>query len=332
MAESGNYTSVDLSISILAWNTRDFLKACLESIHRSTCRIRFEIIVVDNGSQDGAAEMVRREFPTVRLIRNETNLGFTAANNQAIRQSRGRYILLLNSDTEVQDGCLDLLVEQMDRADDVGAAAPRMFYPDGKPYPSIHPRYPDPLCCLSERSILTELFPGSTWVEKFRRRYFFIDESDYARDRDIAWGLGACLMVRRAAIDQVGLLDEKFFAFFEEIDWCLRMTQAGWKIRYYHQPVVHHHTAGSLRQDYDRITIIWHASRFYFYRKHYSIAAALSLKLIVASGVAVRLIKLVGRWLVGRGEARAEARRGLATYRRIFLMSLLHPWYSPNLR
>ena len=323
MVNSGHYTSLDLSISILTWNTREFLKSCLDSIYQRTRRIKFEIIVVDNGSHDGAAEMLRRDYPDVVLIRNETNLGFTAGNNQAFRRSLGRYVLLLNSDTEIREGALDRLVEVMDRDPDVGIGVPKMFYPDGKLYLSIHPRFPDPLSSLSERSFLTEKFPNGSCVDHFRKRYFFTSESDYTQDRDIAWGLGAAMMARRTAVDQVGILDEGFFAFFEEIDWCLRFKNAGWKVRYYHEPVVVHHTAGSLRQDYDRITAIWHRSRFYFYQKHYSWRDRLLLKLIVAPGILIRLIKLLFSLGKASDSKRKEIVQTLKTYGRIFMSAIV---------
>ncbi|OGH61770.1 MAG: hypothetical protein A3G34_14165 [Candidatus Lindowbacteria bacterium RIFCSPLOWO2_12_FULL_62_27] len=319
----------DLSISILTWNTRACLKACLDSIRRHTHEIRYEIIVVDNGSTDGAFEMLKQEYPGVRAIRHEENLGFTAGNNVALRAARGRYILLLNSDTVVREGCLDLWIRLMEGDPAVGVSAPKMFYPDGRLYLSIHPRFPDPLCCLSERSILTELCPRSGWVEHFRRRYFYTAESDYASDRDIAWGIGAALMLRRAAVEATGLLDVGFFAFFEEIDYCLRARAAGWRLRYYHQPEVIHISAGSLRQDYDRITHIWHASRFYFYRKHFSAPAMFALKALTATGIVIRLIKLLFRirWVSTAG---SEWRGTFKTYVRILLMSVLYPLFGPR--
>lgn len=316
-------TSLDLSISILTWNTREFLKSCLDSIYRHTRRITFEIIVVDNGSHDGAVEMVRQHYPEIILIRNETNLGFTAGNNQALSRCRGRYVFLLNSDTEIREGTLDLLVEAMDRDTDVGIGIPKMFYPDGKLYLSIHPRFPDPLSCLSERSFLTELFPDGACVARFRKRYFFTAETDYHQDRDVAWGLGAALMARRTAVDHVGLLDEGFFAFFEEIDWCLRFRNAGWKVRYYHEPVVLHHTAGSLRQDYDRVTTIWHHSRFYFYQKHYSWWDRLLLRLIVIPGIAIRLIKLLFSLGNPAELERKKILQTIRTYGRIFISAIV---------
>ena len=319
---------IDLSISLLTWNTKQFLKPCLDSIFSGTKRIGYEVIVVDNGSSDGTAEMLRTEYPRVIHIRNEKNLGFTAGNNQAIRASRGRYVLILNDDTELREGCLDRMVELMDADPRAGAATMKMFYPDGSLYPSIHQRYPTPLCCLCERSFLTELFPASRLVLWLKGLYFILDEREYARDQPIAWGIGAALMVRREAIERVGTLDEGFFIYFEEIDWCRRMRNAGWTIMYYHVPEIIHHTAKSVVQEYERMTIIWHKSRFYFYRKNYGRIRMWLLKLIVVPGIVVRLVKLTWRIAMGDpgGTDRQRAMRG--TYLKILVMSLFYPRFG----
>lgn len=323
-------TRVDLSVCILSWNTKDLTFACLDSIKRHTRRIAYEIILVDNGSHDGVSEGVRARYPEVKLIRNETNIGFTRGNNQALRESSGRYVILLNNDTEIEAGCFDRMVELMDADPAVGMGCCRMVYPDRSLYLNIHDEFPGPGNVMAERTLLSELLPGCRLHNHYRAKYTVTDPDAYEKDREIAWGLGAFLMARREVVERIGLLDEAFFIFFEEIDWCRRCVDAGWKVKYYAEPVVVHHTARSIVQEYPRMSQVWHHSRFHYFAKHHGLFAMLLLKLLTATGIVVRLGKYAFQAGRAAPEQAAALREMAAAYRRILRMSLFYPRYIVN--
>lgn len=200
----------DLAIIIVSYNVADLLAACLHSIFATTGDFAYEVIVVDNASRDHTAEMMAREFPQVEFIANDCNVGFAAANNQAIRKSRAPFVLLLNPDTEVRGNALQALCAAMRDHPEIGVLGPRIVNPDGS-LQSAARRFPSWHSILTGRHDfpLSEMHPG-------------IHRAD--------WVLGAALLVRREAIEQVGLLDENYFLYAEERDWCYRIKQAGWEI------------------------------------------------------------------------------------------------------
>jgi N-acetylglucosaminyl-diphospho-decaprenol L-rhamnosyltransferase len=253
-----------LSIVITSWNTSDLLKRCLASLLRCPQRCYFEVIVTDNASTDGSSEMVMREFPTVRLIQNMANLGFARANNRGIQASRGRYILLLNSDTVVPEGALARLTSFMDQHPDVGASGPRLLRPDGAPQPYSFGGDPT-LRYLLARDLKQALF----------HRHLHDWGTDIVQEVD--WVSGACLLVRRQAIEQVGLLDENIFMYFEDTDWCLRMRRAGWKV-YYNPGVEVIHIGGQSLAKNPSAQRSYYRSLEYFYAKHYGLLPRLLLR------------------------------------------------------
>ncbi len=216
---------MDLSIIIISWNTRDILRDCLRSVFENLGDIGAEVLVVDNASIDGSAEMVEREFSGVHLIKNGTNRGFAAANNQAMRCARGRYLLLLNSDTVVLGGVLAQSVRYMDEHFDVGALGCRVLNPD---------RSLQPTCFACPT--LAYLFLAATGLHSLAWPKFFGHHRmrHWRRDdeRDVDVVTGCYLMIRRTTIDEVGVLDESFFLYGEETDWCVRFKQAGWQVRF----------------------------------------------------------------------------------------------------
>ncbi len=272
-----------LSVIIVTWNVRDLLRECLRSVvgsqepgarsQESTdgrlppapCSLTPEIIVVDNASRDGSADMVRTEFPGVRLIANAENLGFARANNQGIRASQGRYVVLLNSDTLVPPGALAALVAFMDAHPDAGAVGPRLLRPDGTAQPYAFGGDPTPRYLLA-RGV--------------NRLIFRRPLHDWATDavQQVDWVSGACLMVRREAMDQAGLLDENIFMYFEDNDWCLRIRGAGWKVYYNPQAAITHIGGQSLAQN-PAARRAYGESLQYFYAKHYGPRALALLKL-----------------------------------------------------
>ena len=222
-----------LSISIVNWNTKDILRNCLKSIYESTHKISYEVFVIDNSSSDGSPEMVENEFPRVRLIENKENLGFAKANNQVIRLSNGRYILLLNSDTIVLDGALDKMVEFMNGHPDAGAAGCKLLDSDGSLQKSIN-KFPSLFHQCWGKSLLPTIFP------KIKVSYVIDEPHFYSRIQEVDWVTGAFLILSRHAVNQIGFLDERFFMYGEDTDLCWRIKKGGWKVYFYPETKVVH--------------------------------------------------------------------------------------------
>jgi GT2 family glycosyltransferase len=266
----------DLTIVIVNWNTRQLLLDCLASLPAATIGVTSETIVVDNGSTDDSVAAVREHFPDVRLIVNTANKGFAAANNQAIRASDGRYVLLLNSDTIARPLALARLVPFLDRHEDVGVVGPRLLNRDGSLQPSwaMFPR------------LWTELVGRKL---RLRRPYRTIDGSRaYATD----WIDGACMAVRREMLDSVGLLDESYFMYTEEVDWCYRIRRAGWQICYYPDAEVVHFGGQSSKRAATRMKAELYLSKLRFFGKHYGRTKA------IAFGLGLQAIFL-GKAIIG---------------------------------
>jgi len=303
----------DLSIVIVNWNVVELLRRCLGSI---VGELRtepgfdlvlpgtlwsYEIWVVDNASTDGSAEMVREEFPYVRLIANSENLGFTVANNQAIVKSMGKFILLLNCDTEVVEDALATMVAYMEEHSDVGVLGPQLRYPDGE-IQSSRRRFPTMATAYLESTILQQWFPDNNIL----RRYYIADVADDAT-QEVDWVVGACLMTRRQVVDQVGLLDEGFFMYSEELDWCYRIKQAGWKVVYLSAAVVLHYEGRSSAQIVPARHIYFQSSKVRFFRKHHGVVSGELLRCFLLASYAFQLCVEAPKWLLGhKKELRAE--------------------------
>jgi GT2 family glycosyltransferase len=267
--------SLDLSVVIVNWNVRDLLQRCVESVLSGQRSITTEIIVVDNASTDGSVEMLRAEFPQTIVIANPENRGFPAANNQGIVAARGRYVLLLNPDTQVLADALDTLVQYMDTHPDVGLVGPQLLYPDGQ-IQSSRRRYPT----------LATLFFESTWLESLAprsllRRYYVLDQPDNAV-LDVDWVTGAAMLARREAIQKVGGMDERFFMYSEELDWCRRIKAAGWRVVYHPAARVIHYEGKSSEQAVAARHVNFQRSKIRYARKYHGprVAAALRLYLL----------------------------------------------------
>ena len=243
-----------LLILIVSWNTRDLLRDCLQSLEPAA-HPEWDVLVVDNASTDDSVAMVRREFPTVRRIENAVNAGYARANNLGLRASVAPYALLLNSDTRATPGAIQGLVAFLNAHPEAGAVSPRLLRADGTPQPFAFGGDPT-LFYLLRRGVLRVT----------ARRYLH----DWATEetRSVDWVSGACLLVRRTAFEQVGLLDEGFFMYFEDNDWCLRLRRAGWKI-YYHPAQAIVHLGGQSLARNPQAQTSYEASLRYFHRKHY---------------------------------------------------------------
>ncbi len=265
---------IALSVLIVNWNVRDLLRRCLQSVLAPSLPDALEVIVVDNGSTDGSGEMVRTEFPQVHLIANPDNRGFTAANNQGLAVARGRYVLLLNPDTEVVGDALTTMVAFADAHPDVGVVGPQLLNPDGT-VQSSRRRFP---------TLMTALFE-STWLQPYapRRlltRYYVLDRPD-DEIQDVDWVTGAALMARREAIEQVGPLDERFFMYSEELDWCRRFRAAGWRVVYLPTARVIHYEGRSSEQVLPARHIHFQTSKVRYFHKYHGPVAAEVLRLVL---------------------------------------------------
>jgi GT2 family glycosyltransferase len=251
-----------LSIVIVNWNTQSLLRNCLKSVAEQT-NISHEVWVVDNGSTDGSPDMVRLEFPDVHLIANTDNKGFAAANNQALPLCQGEYILLLNSDTVVLEGALDSMVAHMHTHAHVGALGCKLLNADGSLQPSAHHFYG------TFRSLVENRLTHMLWRRRHRHTPF-LTFWDHSNTRQVDWVCGAVVMVRKHVIREVGLLDDSFFMYGEEIDWQMRMVKAGHQVWFLPHAQIIHFGGGSSAQAVTQMKKMEYKSREMFVEKHYS--------------------------------------------------------------
>lgn len=290
----------------MSWNTRELLGGCLASLaaHGPSGR-RLEVIVVDNGSSDGTANMVRRDWPGVRLMANSQNVGYTRANNQAIRVSRGEHLLLINSDALVTDGSLDRMLDGMDRDARVGAVGPRLVYGDGRWQRWTAGRAPTLRAAVNHYLFLERLFPRHPAFEGL-----YLGQ-DVRQPIQAEWVSSACMLVRRAALDEVGLLDESLFVYMDDVDLCQRLRDGGWTIWYCPEAEAVHFGSQSVAHRGAVSTVALRSFNGYFARRHGAWAAA-ALKVVQAAGFALRVGAYLGAALVQpsapvlRAQARAH--------------------------
>jgi len=282
----------DLSIIIVNWNTRDLLIECLNSILSTAADLAVEIIVVDNASTDGSPAVVQRRFPEVRLIGNVANIGFAKANNQAMAISQGRYFLLLNSDTVVLPRALGALVRFADEHSKAGVVGCKLLNADGS---------------LQESWASFPAFWSEVLGRNFRNRPQL---PGMCGAYEVDWVGGACLLVRSAAIQQVGMLDENYFMYSEETDWCFRIKRAGWKVYYLANAEITHLGGGSASRTSPVQLIRLYESKIRFFRQHYGVASASLLRhgLVIAN--VAGLARHGMRWLLW-ANGRAEISRRL---------------------
>ncbi len=260
-----------LSIVIVNWNTRELLRKCLASIFAYPPVGTLEVWVVDNASTDGSSAMVKHAFPSVNLIENQVNTGFAQANNQALRQCRAEYMLLLNPDTEVLPAALSTMLAFMQTSPQVGALGPRILNPD--------------------RTLQTSCYPVPTLTREFWR-LFHLDtlwpygvyhmahwKLDVSRQVEVL--LGACLLLRKSVLDEVGLLSEDYFMYTEEVDLCYRIAQKNWKIHWVPTAEIIHYGGQSTRQASRQMFIHLYQSKILFFRKHYGRLGAFLYKIIL---------------------------------------------------
>ena len=271
---------MSLSIIVVNWNTRDLLIQCLSSIYTNPPIDSFDVWVVDNASEDGSTEAVIRHFPQTTLVENDSNVGFATANNQAIHRSKCDYLLLLNPDTEVKPGALETLVQFMDHHMEVGAVGPRLLNPD--------------------KSLQVSCYLAPTLMREFWRLFHLDILWNYSSYPMFEWDLttvhkaeviqGACLLLRRKALDQVGLLDEDYFIYSEEVDLCLRLRRAGFHLYWLPQAEVVHYGGRSTERVQAEMFIHLYRSKVLYFRKNHGLHKSMLYKLILFIAAISRIL------------------------------------------
>ena len=253
----------DVSVCTVTLQARDFLRNCLYSLAQNT-RASFEIVVVDNGSFDGVADMVRDEFPRAQFIQNQANTGFTRPYNQAIQASRGRYVLLLNPDTLILPGAVDRLVAYLEEHREAGVVGPKVLNPDQTLQKPCKRGEPRPAAVFAYFTGLDRRFPNNKRLNEYLLGY--LDEN---QTHAVAGVSGCCMLIRREVIEQIGCLDETYYAYQEDADYCRRVRDAGWQVIYHPQAqIIHFGGQGGSRIQPFRSIYAWHRSYFIYYRKY----------------------------------------------------------------
>ncbi|QPC81896.1 glycosyltransferase family 2 protein [Phototrophicus methaneseepsis] len=283
----------DLGIVIVNWNTREYLDTCLQTVFASRGDFSYTVVVVDNASDDGSPDMVAENYPQVQLIRSDENTGYPRGNNMGLRALgyRGpgdvdaeapRYALLLNPDTQLPPDALFNMMKFMDQRPDVGVAGPKLILADGSLDKACRRGFPTPMVSLYHYSGLAKLFPKS---ERFGRyNMTFADVND---EIEVDSVVGAYMQIRKEAIEQTGLLDEVFFMYAEDIDWCYRIKQAGWKVWYHPAVTVYHIKRAASSQSRKAQFEFWRAMLI-FYRKHYRATTPIWLHSLIMMGLLLK--------------------------------------------
>ncbi len=282
---------LDLGIVIVSYNTRDLLRRCLQTVYAST-GVTFQVVVVDNASKDGSADMVLQEFPQVHLIASAKNGGFSIANNHGLRwlgysergvtDSAPRYAVLLNPDTEIPPDALHIITAQMDADPRIGIAGPKLVMANGQMDPACRRSFPTPWVSFTHFSKLGKLFPNSATFARYNMTFRSPDEA-YEVDSVV----GAYMQIRKQAIAATGLLDETFFMYGEDIDWCYRVKQAGFSVMYLPQTSVLH-LKSVVGKKSAKAQFEFYRAMLIFYRKHYRNSTPLPVHWLVMVGLMVK--------------------------------------------
>lgn len=270
---------MDLSIIIVSWNVASYLENCLESIFQNAPKCSFEIWVVDNASSDLTVQRIKTRFPQVHLIENSQNVGFAEANNQAIRQSSGRYVLLLNPDTLVHPNALQILVDFMDAHPEAGAA--------GSLY--LSPNQTIQYSCMPFPTVSKEFWRLFHLDNLWHYGTYDMNRWNRMKEREVESLQGACLILRRSVLDEIGLLDPDYFMYTEEVDLCYRIYKRGWKLFWVPQSIITHFGGQSTRQTATQMFLWLYRSKIMFVRKHFGEKKAREYKQILRLGAWVRI-------------------------------------------
>jgi GT2 family glycosyltransferase len=272
-----------LSVIIINFKTPDYTFECVQSIFDNVPAIGFEVIVVDNGSEDGSLEWIREAFPQVLCIQTGANLGFSKANNLGIHNARGEYVLLLNSDTKILDQSLDRLLEYLSSHPQAGVVGPRQVDGEGKLQLSWG-SFPTLVSELFRKLIHYRLSINDLKVRDYL-------EEKYAGPTQVDWVSGSCLLARKKALLEAGFLDERFFMYFEDIDLCRRIQNAGWQIHYNSDWTILHYGGASAKKNILHVLVEYRKSQLYFTRKYYGWKGVTVLKMLLLCKSLIHFIR-----------------------------------------
>lgn len=296
LKDPGKSHNMDVSVCIVSWNTRELLYRCLKSVQRNTVGLTYEIIVVDNDSQDGSADMVRHEFPDCKLIENE-NVGFAKGNNRAVKESSGKYVLYLNPDTELTSNALHGMYTFMEEHRAYGAVGCKLLNEDGSVQFTCARKFPTPFNQFCFLVMLDRLFHKSKWLSSTEVGYW-----DHLDCRDVDCLSGACIFVRREIVDGLGGFNEDYFMYGEDIELCYRIRKSGWLIFYMADIEIYHVSGASSSQASDQ----WHPAvmqreaGYHFMIDNCGQVKATEYRLAVLVGSLTRVIIMAMAWPIGR--------------------------------
>jgi GT2 family glycosyltransferase len=299
--------TVDISVVIVAWNARRYVELCLQSLADAPPRRTMEVFVVDNASADGTPEMIETRFPWVKLIRSNENLGFSRGNNLAIRQTAGRYVALINPDVIVFPGCLDALADFLDENPKVGNVGPRVFNPDMTQQSTCR-KFPGLWNNFCSASRLESLFRGSRF---FAGEHMFYFPHDRTLPVDVI--VGCFSMIRREALDQVGLLDEGLFMYGDDVDWCRRARNAGWQVMFFPGARAIHDRGKTTAPFPVHFAVAQQRSILHYWRKHHSTFGVLGIRAILAFHHLLRYMVAVFSGVARMRASQPEVRRKVSS-------------------
>ncbi|MEZ4867724.1 MAG: glycosyltransferase family 2 protein [Caldilineaceae bacterium] len=282
----------DMSIVLVCWNNKTYLEACLHSLYAKELHSRFDVVVVDNGSNDGSQTMLRENFPAIKLIQNNRNVGLGKASNQGIEATSGRYILLLNNDTLVNGPSLDAMVNLLDSMPQVGAVGGRLLNPDG----SFQAGYAN-FSTLREEFLIATHLGELLWAG-------YPSHIDDNQAKSVGWLSSACLLVRRAALDEVGLLDESYFIYGDEADLQYRLQQADWQVYYLPTAYTIHYGGRSMNR-WSRRKMVYRG-KLLFYRKNYDALRTTALRALFGGLSLLKMVPWTIAWALPSWRERAK--------------------------
>lgn len=284
---------MELSIIIVSWNVADLLTACLHSIYSNPHPAQTEVIIIDSASHDDIVERIRTSFPQVELLPQTENVGFTRGNNIGLARATGKFILLLNPDTEIVADALNGMITFLDAHPQIGIVGPHTLNSDGVTHQSTRRRFP---------TFMTALFE-STWLQPFAPRalldYFYVNDAPNDSRVEVDWVQGSALMTRREVFTRIGGLDEGFVMFSEELDWCKRARNHGWKVMYLGDQRIIHHGGKSTDQVVAKRHIYFQESKLRYFRKHHGGIIAHSLRLFLLASYSIQLALEAAKGVVG---------------------------------
>lgn len=313
---------LDLTISIVSYNTKDLIRTCIHSIIEHTKGISYRIIIVDNASKDGTAEMIESDFPEVQLIRSPKNLGFAAGNNLALEKADSRYFVLFNSDTELINDAFTELVNFMDKHPECGIASPQLFSPNGNTQISYYP-FRNP-----KKRAYRELYPrlrelkyvlGLKEPSKHEKEIIIIPEKPIEVERP----RGVCFMVRMDCIHEIGPMDGNYFIFADEVDWAWRAKKAGWKRFLVPSAKVYHQDHASVSQHATLMVKVQMQSVYYFNYKHHGLKAWLRLRIGYLLSALMAFFLFVLTSLIGKGKSLKTPKDHLSESKVLFILTFL---------